>query len=165
MLSGAGPEGEYTSVSVVDAVMTAGLEGTGVDPALAVAAVPNAATAYLALNGVAHLRPGEQVLVNGALGGLASAFPGIRKRVGFRGGLSPCVRAPGSAFQVVVGVGKMHQNPWPVRVDQRLDRVALWTNPPSCTWENRLTTLSGVSPPVRSSSLISAQIWQVDVRF
>jgi NADPH2:quinone reductase len=81
-LSGTGAEGGYASVSVVDAVMTASLEGTGVDAALAVAAVPNAATAYLALTGVAHLQPGERVLVHGALGGLASAFPGVARNLG-----------------------------------------------------------------------------------
>jgi NADPH2:quinone reductase len=84
-LSGSGAEGGYASVSVVDAVMTVGLEGTGVDPALAVAAVPNAATAYLALTGVAHLQPGERVLVHGALGGLASAFPGVARILGAAG--------------------------------------------------------------------------------
>jgi NADPH2:quinone reductase len=81
-LSGTGAEGGYASVSVADAAVTASLEGTGVDPAQAVAAVPNAATAYLALTGVAHLQPGERVLVHGALGGLASAFPGVARGLG-----------------------------------------------------------------------------------
>src|ERR1700716_1588356 len=72
-LSGTGAEDGYASVSGADAAMTASLEGTGVDPALAVAAVPNAATAYLALTSVAHLQAGERVLVHGAFGGLASA--------------------------------------------------------------------------------------------
>src|ERR1700716_2336208 len=76
-LSGTGAEGSYASVSVVDAAMTASLEGTGVDPALAVAAVPHPAPAYLAMTEVAHLKPGERLLVHGALGGLASAFPGV----------------------------------------------------------------------------------------
>jgi NADPH2:quinone reductase len=75
-------EGGYASVEVVDAALAASLEGTGVDPALAVAAVPNAATAYLALTAVAHLQPGERVLVHGALGGLASAFPGMARTLG-----------------------------------------------------------------------------------
>jgi NADPH:quinone reductase len=44
--------------------------------------VPNSATAYLALTGVAHLQPGERVLVHGALGGLASAFPGVARILG-----------------------------------------------------------------------------------
>ncbi len=48
-LSGNGAEGGYASVALADAALTTSLDGTGVDPALAVAAVPNAATAYLAL--------------------------------------------------------------------------------------------------------------------
>ncbi|MEU2297927.1 zinc-binding alcohol dehydrogenase family protein [Streptomyces antibioticus] len=84
-LSGTGAEGGYASVAVVDAAMTVSLEGSGVDPASAVAAVPNAATAYLALTEVAHLKPGEHVLVHGALGGLASAFPGMARTLGAAG--------------------------------------------------------------------------------
>jgi NADPH:quinone reductase len=49
---------------------------------VAVAAVPNAAAAYLALTQVAHLRAGETVLVLGALGGLASTFPGVARSLG-----------------------------------------------------------------------------------
>ncbi|MDT7564540.1 MAG: hypothetical protein QOD82_1787 [Pseudonocardiales bacterium] len=84
-LSGTGAEDGYASISVADAVMTTSLDGTGVDPALAAAAVPNAATAYLALTGQAHLQPGEWVLVHGALGGLASAFPGVARALGAAG--------------------------------------------------------------------------------
>jgi NADPH2:quinone reductase len=94
-LSRTGPGGGYASVAVVDAAFTATLEGTGVDPALAVAAVPNAATAYLALTGVAHLQPGERVLVHGILGGPASGFPRCGPRPGgSRGGRH---RAPARA--------------------------------------------------------------------
>jgi NADPH2:quinone reductase len=92
-LSGTGAEGGYASVSVADAVMATSLEGTGVDPALAVAAVPNAATAYLALTGVAHLQPDEWVLVHGALGGLASAFPGVARTLGAAGVIGTVRRA------------------------------------------------------------------------
>ncbi|WP_327287567.1 quinone oxidoreductase family protein [Streptomyces sp. NBC_01198] len=81
-LSGTGAEGGYASISVVDAALTVSLEGSGVDPAAAVAAVPNAATAYLALTEVAHLKQGERVLVHGALGGLASTFPGVARGLG-----------------------------------------------------------------------------------
>jgi NADPH2:quinone reductase len=81
-LSGTGATDGYTSVTVVDAALTVSLDGTGVDPAHAVAAVPNAATAYLALTNVAHLQPGERVLVHGAFGGLASAFPGMARLLG-----------------------------------------------------------------------------------
>ncbi|MFF0598669.1 quinone oxidoreductase family protein [Streptomyces antibioticus] len=92
-LSGTGAEGGYASFAVVDAAMTVGLEGSGVDPALAVAAVPNAATAYLALTEVAHLKAGEHVLVHGALGGLASAFPGMARTLG-AAGMTGTVRRP-----------------------------------------------------------------------
>jgi NADPH2:quinone reductase len=98
-LSGTGAEGSYASVSVVDAAMTASLDGTGVDPALAAAAVPNAATAYLALTGVAHLQPGERVLVHGALGGLASAFPGVARILGAAGVVGTVRRASLAAAQ------------------------------------------------------------------
>jgi NADPH:quinone reductase len=78
-LSGTGAEGGYASVMVAAAAMTISLDGTGIDLAAAVAAVPNAATAYASLTQVAHLKPGERVLVHGALGGLASAFPGVAR--------------------------------------------------------------------------------------
>lgn len=81
-LSGTGAEDGYASISVVDARLAASLDGSGVDPALAVAAVPNAATAYLALTRVAHLQDGETVLVHGALGGLAATFPGVARSLG-----------------------------------------------------------------------------------
>ena len=44
--------------------------------------LPNATTAYLALTTVAHLREGETVLVHGATGGLASAFPAVARALG-----------------------------------------------------------------------------------
>lgn len=81
-LSGTGAEGGYVAIRVVDARFVVSLGSSGVDPVLAVAAVPNAATAYLALTRVAHLRSGETVLVHGALGGLASTFPGVARSLG-----------------------------------------------------------------------------------
>jgi NADPH2:quinone reductase len=81
-LSGTGAGGGYALVMVADAALTVSLDGTGIGPAAAVAAVPNAATAYAALTEVAHLKPGERVLVHGALGGLASAFPGVARTLG-----------------------------------------------------------------------------------
>jgi NADPH:quinone reductase len=62
--------------------MAVSLEGYDIDPAIAVSVIPNAAMAYAALTGVAHLLEGESVLVHGALGGLSSAFPGIAKQLG-----------------------------------------------------------------------------------
>ncbi|MFD2837356.1 hypothetical protein ACFS3C_14795 [Azotobacter vinelandii] len=58
------------------------IEGSGIDPALAVAVIPNAAMAHVALTQVAHLAQGESVLVHDALGGFAAAFPGIAKQIG-----------------------------------------------------------------------------------
>ncbi|MGC4943908.1 quinone oxidoreductase family protein [Kribbella sp. DT2] len=81
-VSGSGPAGGYASVDVVPAATTVSLEGTDVDPALAVAAIPNAVTAQLALTRVAHFQPGERLLVLGANGGLASVFPGIARLLG-----------------------------------------------------------------------------------
>lgn len=81
-LSGTGAEGGYAAIGVVDSRFAVSLAGSGVDSAVAVAAVPNAATAYLALTRVAHLKPGETVLVHGALGGLASTFPGVARSLG-----------------------------------------------------------------------------------
>jgi NADPH:quinone reductase len=81
-VTGTGAEGGYASISVVDARFVVSLTSSGVDPALAVATVPNAATANLALTRVAHLQEGETVLVHGALGGLASTFPGVARSLG-----------------------------------------------------------------------------------
>ncbi|MFD1276269.1 zinc-binding alcohol dehydrogenase family protein [Streptomyces kaempferi] len=48
--------GGYASVTLADVAMTVSLKGSGVDPAQAVSALPNATTAYLALTRVAHLQ-------------------------------------------------------------------------------------------------------------
>jgi NADPH2:quinone reductase len=82
-LTGAGgAEGGYASVAVVDARLAVSLDGTGVDPAAAVSALPNAATAWAGLTELAHFKKGERLLVHGALGGLASAFPGVARTLG-----------------------------------------------------------------------------------
>ncbi|MGG7464632.1 quinone oxidoreductase family protein [Plantibacter sp. YIM 135347] len=77
-----GGTGGYASVFVAAAASVVSIEGHGIDPALAVAALPNAAMAHVALSRVAHLIEGETVLVHGALGGFAGAFPGIAKQLG-----------------------------------------------------------------------------------
>ena len=58
------------------------MKDVSLDPALAVAVVPNGATAYLALTQIARMHDGERVLVHGALGGLAAGFPGIARQLG-----------------------------------------------------------------------------------
>src|SRR5260370_650234 len=67
--------GGYASVTVAEASMVVSLTDSDVNPALAVAALPNATTAYLALTRVAHLQHGESVLVHGAAGGHAAHSP------------------------------------------------------------------------------------------
>lgn len=74
--------GGYASVYVANAAFVISIDGFGIDPAIAVSMIPNAAMAHAALTEVAHLKAGESVLVHGALGGLASAFPGVAKRLG-----------------------------------------------------------------------------------
>ena len=125
-VTGTGPEGGYASISVVDARFVVSLASSGVDPALAVAAVPNAATAYLALTRVAHLQEGETVLVHGALGGLASTFPGVARSLGAStvvGTVRPAslatAEASGLPYDRVIG-----NNEFPdVLIDQRFDVV------------------------------------------
>ena len=80
-MSGTGTGG-YASVYVGSAARVASLEGYDIDPVLAVTAVPNAAMAHVTLTRVAHLTAGESVLVHGALGGFAAAFPGIARQLG-----------------------------------------------------------------------------------
>jgi NADPH2:quinone reductase len=74
--------GGYASVYVANALHVVSIEGSGIDPAIAVSMIPNAAMAHVALTVVAHFQAGGSVLVHGALGGLASAFPGIAKQLG-----------------------------------------------------------------------------------
>ncbi|QUQ62657.1 quinone oxidoreductase family protein [Kutzneria sp. CA-103260] len=78
-MSAAGTGG-YASVYIADAARVA--PTGGLDPAVAVAVVPNAAMAHVALTRIAHLEAGESVLVQGALGGFSAAFPGIARQLG-----------------------------------------------------------------------------------
>ena len=81
-MSGGGGIDGYASVYLAQAALTASIEGYDLDPALVVSVVPNAAMAHIALTQVARLAEGESVLVHGALGGFASAFPGIARQLG-----------------------------------------------------------------------------------
>ena len=74
--------GGYASIYVADQALVVSTEGYDIDPAVAAAVVPNAAMAYLAFANVARLAPGESVLIHGALGGFAAAFPGIARQLG-----------------------------------------------------------------------------------
>jgi len=74
--------GGYASVSLADASTVIPLGDSQVDPVLAVAALPYGVTSYLALTRVAHLQPGETVLVHGAAGGLAATVPAVARSLG-----------------------------------------------------------------------------------
>jgi NADPH:quinone reductase len=81
-LSSGNGTGGYASVYVAPQEYLVSTEGSGIDPALAVAAVPNALMVHVALTRVAPMAAGESVLVHGALGGFASAVPGIARQLG-----------------------------------------------------------------------------------
>jgi NADPH2:quinone reductase len=74
--------GGYASVYVRDQAFVVSTEGHGIDPALAVAVVPNAVMAHVALASVVHLSAGESILIHGALGAFAATFPGIARKLG-----------------------------------------------------------------------------------
>lgn len=81
MSAGTGTGG-YASVYIAKASHVISIESSGIDPALAVAVIPNAAMAHVAMTKIARLREGESVLIHGALGGFAAAFPGIATHLG-----------------------------------------------------------------------------------
>jgi NADPH2:quinone reductase len=87
--------GGYAQVALADAALTFPLDdlSPAVDPALAVAVVPNATTALLALEDVALMRPGERVLIHGATGALASIAGQIARELG-AGEVIGTVRSP-----------------------------------------------------------------------
>lgn len=78
--------GGYAEVAQVPASLVVPLDGTpaAVTARTAVANVPNLVTAVAALEDAAGLRPGDDVLVLGASGGLAGAFPAVAKSLGAR---------------------------------------------------------------------------------
>jgi NADPH:quinone reductase len=84
--------GGYAEVTLADAAITFPLDER-VDPALAVAVVPNATTALLALDAVAHLRTEESVLIHGATGALASVVGQVARELG-AGRVIGTVRSP-----------------------------------------------------------------------
>lgn len=75
-------QGGYATVAVADASVTVSLDGHDGEPVQVVAALPNATTAHLSLSLVAHLRPGESILVHGAAGGLAAVYPPVARSLG-----------------------------------------------------------------------------------
>lgn len=73
--------GAYGQVAVTNANLVAPLP-PGMDPALAAAVPANTTTALVALERIAHLKPGEHVLVHAAAGGLGSQFGQIARLLG-----------------------------------------------------------------------------------
>lgn len=73
--------GAYGQVAVTNANLVAPLP-LGMDPALAAAVPANTTTALVALERIAHLKPGEHMLVHAAAGGLGSQFGQIARLLG-----------------------------------------------------------------------------------
>ncbi|MGP5086951.1 quinone oxidoreductase family protein [Brachybacterium tyrofermentans] len=73
--------GGYGQVAVTQAGLVAPLPA-GMDPALASVVPSNTTTALIALERIAHLRPGEHVLVHAAAGGLGSQFGQVARVLG-----------------------------------------------------------------------------------
>lgn len=73
--------GGYGQVAVTQAGLVAPLP-PGMDPALASVVPSNTTTALLVLERIAHLQPGEDVLVHAAAGGLGSQFGQIARLLG-----------------------------------------------------------------------------------
>jgi NADPH2:quinone reductase len=72
--------GGYSDVALSTAALAIPLNShPAIDPAIAVAMLPNLVTAVGALTHALSLRGGESVLVHGAGGGLASAFPAVAR--------------------------------------------------------------------------------------
>jgi NADPH:quinone reductase len=76
--------GGYATVALADAARTVSLEGIDVDSAQAIAALPNAVTAHLALTHAVRIGCNKTMLVHGATGGLASVFPAVARALGAR---------------------------------------------------------------------------------
>jgi NADPH:quinone reductase len=74
--------GGYATVALADAARTISLEGIDVDTAQAIATLPNAVTAHLALTHAVRIEDNKTVLVHGATGGLASVFPAVARALG-----------------------------------------------------------------------------------
>lgn len=73
--------GGYGQVAVTHAELVAPIP-PGMDPSLASVVPSNTTTALIALERIAHLQPGEHVLVHAAAGGLGSQFGQIARTLG-----------------------------------------------------------------------------------
>lgn len=101
--------GGYAAIFVSDAAYLASLKDVNLDPALAVAVVPNGATAYLALTQIARVRDSERVLVHGP-GRPGRRLPRYRP---------PARRLPGRRYRPRQRPGRCPADKAPVRRDHR----------------------------------------------
>lgn len=74
--------GGYATVALADAARTVSLDGIDLDTAQALATLPNAVTAHLALTYAVRIDGNKTVLIHGATGGLASVFPAVARALG-----------------------------------------------------------------------------------
>ncbi|MEV6841880.1 zinc-binding dehydrogenase [Actinoplanes sp. NPDC051411] len=143
----------------------------GIDPALAVAVLPNAIMAHVALTRVARMAPGENILIHGALGALAAAFPGIARNLGagrvvgtVRGERTASAAATRLPYDLVVDSNRLPDEKFDVIIDpvggdvrtRSLDRLApfgrmLLVGNASGDWDNRLP-----SNPIWHGNLVVA---------
>jgi NADPH2:quinone reductase len=100
--------GGYATVALADATRTVSLEGIDVDTAQAIATLPNAVTAHLALTYAVRIDGNDTMLVHGATGGLASVFPvvaralGARRLIGTVAGTAQIERALALGYDTVI---------------------------------------------------------------
>jgi NADPH2:quinone reductase len=150
--------GGYATVYVAARERVVSAEG--IDPALAVAVLPNAIMAHVALTRVARMAPGESVLIHGALGAFAAAFPGMARHLGAgrvvgtvrseRTGVAKATRLP---YDLVVDSARLPDEKFDVIIDpvggdvraRSLDLLApfgrlLLVGNASGDWDNRLPT-------------------------
>lgn len=116
-MSAGGGTGGYAGVYVSDPALVVSLDGWDIDSAQAVAMLPNMAMAHVALTRVVHLAEGESVLVHGALGGFAAAFPGMARQLGaarvvgtVRAGRLDAARASDLPYDEVVDSASLAQD-------------------------------------------------------
>ncbi|GHJ40817.1 alcohol dehydrogenase catalytic domain-containing protein [Streptomyces sp. TS71-3] len=74
--------GGYAPIWVGRESQVVSMEGFDIDPALAVAIVPKAIMAHIGLTRAIRMTAGQSILVHGALGAFAAAFPGIARQLG-----------------------------------------------------------------------------------
>lgn len=116
--------GGYASIRVIDAKHVVAVKGHDIDLATAVAVVPNAAMAFVALTQFGRIATGDRVLVHGALGGFSAAFPGMARHLGaarivgsVRAGKLAAAEATKLPYDAIVDSTKLGDEKFDVIVD------------------------------------------------